>query len=83
MHTFIPESSIVGVLLEHCEDYTVIASTAKSIMQHEALSWCTERNHFIHLEERSTMGRRSDDVLRDWIGSMTPQGEEGFYRRIF
>ena len=73
MHTFIPESSIVGVLLEHCEDYTVIASTAKSIMQHEALSWCTERNRFIHLEERSTMGRRSDDVLRDWIGSMTPR----------
>ena len=52
LHTFIPESSIVGVLLEHCEEYTVIASTARSVMQHEALSWCTERNHFIHLEAR-------------------------------
>ena len=39
LHTFIPESSIVGVLLEHCEEYTVIASTARSVMQHEALSW--------------------------------------------
>lgn len=83
MHTFIPESSIVGVLLEHCEDYTVIASTAKSIMQHEALSWCTERNRFIHLEERSTMGRRSDDVLRDWIGSMTPQERKDFTDAFF
>ena len=83
MHTFIPESSIVGVLLEHCEDYTVIASTAKSIMQHEALSWCTERNRFIHLEERSTMGRRSDDVLRDWIGSMTPQERKDFIDAFF
>ena len=83
MHTFIPESSIVGVLLEHCEDYTVIASTAKSIMQHEALSWCTECNRFIHLEERSTMGRRSDDVLRDWIGSMTPQERKDFTDAFF
>ena len=83
MHTFIPESSIVGVLLEHCEDYAVIASTAKSIMQHEALSWCTERNRFIHLEERSTMGRRSDDVLRDWIGSMTPQERKDFTDAFF
>lgn len=83
MHTFIPESSIVGVLLEHCEGYTVIASTAKSIMQHEALSWCTERNRFIHLEERSTMGRRSDDVLRDWIGSMTPQERKDFTDAFF
>ena len=83
LHTFIPESSIVGVLLEHCEDYTVIASTARSIMQHEALSWCTERNRFIHLEERSAMGRRSDDVLRDWIGSMTPQERKDFTDAFF
>ena len=83
LHTFIPESSIVGMLLEHCEDYTVIASTARSIMQHEALSWCTERNRFIHLEERSAMGRRSDDVLRDWIGSMTPQERKDFTDAFF
>ncbi len=83
LYTYIPESSIVGVLLEHCEEYTVIASTARSIMQHEALSWCTERNHFIHLEERSTMGRRSDDVLRDWIGSMTPQERKDFTDAFF
>ena len=83
MHTFIPESSIVGVLLEHCEDYTVIASTAKSIMQHEALSWCTERNRFVHLEERSALGRRSDDVLRGWIGSMTPRERKDFTDAFF
>ena len=83
LHTFIPESSIVGVLLEHCEEYTVIASTAKSIMQHEALSWCAERNRFIHLEERSPMGRHSDDVLRDWIGSMTPQERRDFTDAFF
>lgn len=83
LHTFIPESSIVGVLLEHWEEYTVIASTARSIMQHEALSWCTERNHFIHLEERSAMGRRTDDVLRDWVGSMTPQERRDFTDAFF
>ncbi len=41
LHTYIPESSIVGVLLVHAEDYDVIDSTshAAAAMQHEALSW--------------------------------------------
>ncbi len=43
LFTYIPASSIVGVLLEHAEDYEVVDSTARSIMQHEPLSWCVER----------------------------------------
>ena len=39
LHTYIPESSIVGVLLVHAEDYDVIDSTSHAAMQHEALSW--------------------------------------------
>lgn len=49
LFTYIPASSIVGVLLEHAEDYEVVDSTARSIMQHEPLSWCVEGPHFVHL----------------------------------
>ena len=37
LFTYIPASSIVGVLLEHAEDYEVVDSTARSIMQHLSL----------------------------------------------
>lgn len=82
-HTFIPESSIVGTLLEHSEDYTAIASTARSVMQHEALSWCVQCNRFVKLKNRSRSGRRRDDVLQEWIGSMSAQERREFTDAFF
>lgn len=83
LHTYIPESSIVGVLLEHAEDYAVIDSSNRSIMQHEPMSWNAEGPRFVHLGQRSQMGKLSDDVLRQWIGSMTPQEREQFSDALF
>ena len=83
LHTYIPESSIVGVLLEHAEDYAVIDSTNRSIMQHEPMSWSVLGPRFVHLGQRSQMGKLSDDVLRQWIGSMTPQEREQFSDALF
>ena len=83
LHTYIPESSIVGVLLEHAEDYAVIDSSNRSVMQHEPMSWCVLGPRFVHLGQRSQMGKLSDDVLRQWIGSMTPQEREQFSDALF
>lgn len=83
LHTYIPESSIVGVLLEHGEDYAVIDSTNRAVMQHEPLSWCVLGRSFVHLGHRSQMGKLSDDVLREWIGSMSPQEREQFTDALF
>ena len=83
LHTYIPESSIVGVLLEHAEDYAVIDSSNRSIMQHEPMSWNGDGPRVVHLGQRSQMGKLSDDVLRQWIGSMTPQEREQFSDALF
>ena len=83
LHTYIPESSIVGILLEHAEDYAVIDSSNRSIMQHEPMSWNVEGPRFVHLGQRSPMGKVSDDLLRQWIGSMTPQEREQFIDALF
>lgn len=83
LHTYIPESSIVGVLLEHAEDYAVIDSSNRSVMQHEPMSWSVLGPRFVHLGQRSQMGKLSDDVLRKWIGSMTPQEREQFSDALF
>lgn len=83
LHTYIPESSIVGVLLEHAEDYAVIDSSNRSVMQHEPMSWSVLGPRFVHLGQRSQMGKLSDDVLRQWIGSMTSQEREQFSDALF
>ena len=37
--TILPESSIIGMLLEHQEDYEVVESSQSGIQQHDAMSW--------------------------------------------
>jgi len=53
LHTFVPESSIVGILLEHGEDYEVVASSNKAVMQHEPLSWNVLGSRLIRREKYS------------------------------
>ena len=83
LHTYIPEASIVGILLEHEEDYAVIASSNKAMLQHEAMSWSVMGNRFVHLGERSQLGKFSDEVLQEWIGSMSIEEREEFSEALF
>lgn len=57
LHTYIPASSIVGVLLEHTEDYTVVASSSRAVMQHEPLTWTVQGRQFVRCSERSELAR--------------------------
>ena len=83
LHTYIPESSIVGVLLVHAEDYDVIDSTSHAAMQHEALSWQVMGNRFVHLGQRSQLGQMSDDVLREWLDSVSQEDREAFCDALY
>jgi hypothetical protein len=83
LYTFIPESSVVGMLLEHGEDYDVIDSSNRLVMQHEPMSWNVLGNHFVRLGRRSQLGQLSDGVLREWLGSLTPQERASFTDALF
>lgn len=83
LHTYIPADSIVGVLLEHTEDYTVVASSSRAIMQHEPLTWGVLGRRFIRRDDRSELGKLSDDVLREWIASLSQQEREEFSAALF
>ena len=44
--TILPESSIVGMLLEHQEKFEVVKSSQSGIQQHDAMSWEVLGSHF-------------------------------------
>ena len=69
--TYIPESSVVGLLLEHEEPYTVIKSKQIGPMQHDPYSWEIMRNDFIHSKEISEGSRFVDRTTKAWLDSMT------------
>lgn len=81
--TIIPESSIVGMLLEHEEEYKVVKSSASGLLQHDALSWEIEGPDFVYVQERSRESRIVDHTLHSWIYNMEPSKREEFVDALF
>ena len=61
----------------------VVASNSHAVMQHEPLTWGVQGRQFIRREERSELGKVSDDVLRQWIASMSREEREEFSAALF
>lgn len=78
IHTYIPQSSVIGMLLEHEEDYSVIHSSQVSIWQHEPYSWTVQGKYFTHVEEITGESRFLDATIKTWFASMTNQERNQF-----
>lgn len=71
VQTFVPQSSIVGMLLEHEEEYTIVHSARKNgLWQHDVYSWEVKRNHFICLETVNNSSKFIDFTLKAWIAEL-------------
>ena len=81
--TIIPKSSIVGMLLEHEEDYVVVDSSEKGLMQHDGFSWAVLGGSFVRLRSVTRQGRRNDLVLKEWVRNMPMDQREKFVEGLF
>lgn len=73
IRTYIPESSVIGILLEHEEPYKVIKSRQVSILQHESYSWECMGGDFVYAEALSEQSQFLDKTVALWIADMTNQ----------
>ena len=71
--TFVPQSSVIGMLLEHEEPYTVIRSKTVSLLQHDPYSWEIMGKNFIRMEEITQDSRFLDVTIKTWFADMTNQ----------
>ena len=83
VHTFIPKSSVVGMLLEHDDDYTIVASTEKGILSHNPLTWEVLGPTFIHETELSKFSRQTNETLRSWLNTLSMEQREQFVEALF
>ena len=71
VHTFVPQSSIVGMLLEHQEKITVVHSTrANGIQQHDVCSWEVQPRGFLCMEETTSSSRFIDATVSAWLAEI-------------
>lgn len=81
--TLVPQSSVVGMLLNHEEKYTIVHSNKTGLTQHDIYSWEVGRDSFLHLDTVTSSSRFVDKTLKDWMGEMTPAQRESFTDAIF
>ncbi len=79
----LPQSSLVGMLLENQENYSVIKSTRFGIMQHDPFSWIVEDGHFCVLEELSASAHYMDKTLSEWLGRLSAGERERFIDALY
>ena len=83
VRTFVPQSSVVGMLLDHEEDYEVLHSTQRGIFQHDPYSWEMTGPRFVRAEGVDGSSRMMDRTLRGWIYSMDEAQRERFVDALY
>ena len=83
IHTIVPKSSVVGMLLEHEEDYTVVDSDQLGFAQHDGFSWQVLGDHFVKLHQVTRQAHLSDQELRRWDHEMPVEQRAKFVDALF
>lgn len=83
IHKLLPQSSLIGMLLENHGTYTVVESCQIGIMQHDPFSWLVTDGEF-HAVERITAGAQyMNKTLNSWISGMSMEERERFVDALY
>ena len=63
----IPESSIIGLLMGHISDYTIITSDSMSIMQHNPFYWHVLGPQFVEAQKTTKSSKINDKALHEFL----------------
>ncbi|MDR1373473.1 MAG: DUF2974 domain-containing protein, partial [Treponema sp.] len=81
--SFVPESSVVGMLFEHGNDYKVVKSTQTGLLQHDIYSWEVTYNDVIRLDRVNKQSRFIKKTIKEWIASLDKEQRQGFTEALY
>lgn len=81
--TFVPQTSIIGMLLDHEEDYTVVKSIEHGILQHDGFSWEVYQNAFIHLKTVDKTSQLIQKTLKNFLTQLPDDEKQDFIDALF
>ena len=83
IRTIIPESSIVGLLLEHEEEFQVVKSTNVGVGQHDAMSWEVLGTHFVYTDKVAEQSLLLDETMKTWLVELDANQREIIVCAVF
>lgn len=73
LYTYIPQSSVIGRLLEHEEKYKVVKSIEKGIMQHDIYSWQVLGTKIVQMKEVTNGSELINKTIKTWLKETSPE----------
>ena len=85
IHAYLPQKSLVGVLMRQHVPSMVIKSGGFSLLQHDLFTWEVEPegNSFIRMPELSRTARLRDEALDSWLRGLSMENRECFCDAIY
>jgi len=81
--SIVPRCSIVGMLLEHGDDYTVVASDQLGFFQHDGFSWQVSGRNFVKVPEVSGELQVIERELQQWLQERPVEQRQRFVEALF
>lgn len=81
--TIIPESSIVGLLLEHEEEVEVVKSSNVGVGQHDAMSWEVLGTTFVYTDRVAEQSLLLDETMKTWLVALDASQREVIVDAVF
>jgi len=79
----LPQSSVIGMLLEHRENFEIVKSNTLGLLQHNQFTWEIEGNNFIYIEKLTKNAKFTDKTLSDWLNHLSEEERERFVDALY
>ena len=76
VHTFVPQSSVIGMLMWHAEPFTVVKSDASGLFQHNPYTWQVMGGRMITLAKRTRESKLAEETIKHWLTGLSKKTRE-------
>ena len=83
IRSFVPQQSVVGLLLTYHPEYTVVKSNGIGLLQHDSFTWQVLGTDFIAVTEVDVSSQLVDQTVHAWLSKVSPEQRRLFVNTIF
>jgi len=78
-----PQSAVVGMLLENLGSCSIVESRSLGIMQHDPYSWSVDETDFIYTDKTTKSSQYLDTTVSQWLAEVSDDKRELFVDTMF
>ena len=83
IRSFVPQSSVVGMLLAYHPEYTVVKADAVGLLQHDCFTWQVLGTRFVEAPEVDVGSQLVNQTVHTWLSRVTPDQRRRFVDTLF